>query len=180
MMNVSKVKMLLLVCLVAVLGAVVSSFAARSHFQVGYNDSAFSFDFRVATGRSAAATVLGLVALATGLAGIGLQLSGGKWAGDAAAARPDPAGSTSSPDLSGMLRRLAKSRSDAWLGGVCGGLGEHTPLPSWIWRLAFLILLCWYGTGLLLYVLLWICLPEPRAEASRPGPHPETTAHVAE
>jgi phage shock protein C len=174
-MNGSKVKLLLLISLLTVLAAVISSVAAGSHFEIGYNDNAFHFDFKVATGRSHAASVLGLIALVTGLAGVGLHLSGSGRSGEADATEPGPAVSPRSPDLPGVLRRLAKSRSDTWLGGVCGGLGENTPLPSWVWRLAFLILLCWYGTGFLLYFLLWICLPEPRQEATQPA----TAAYAA-
>jgi phage shock protein PspC (stress-responsive transcriptional regulator) len=28
------------------------------------------------------------------------------------------------------LQAFTKSEKDRWLGGICGGLGEHTPLPS--------------------------------------------------
>ncbi len=65
------------------------------------------------------------------------------------------------------LQNLTKSDTDKWIGGVCGGLGDHTALPSWVWRLVFLLLLFCYGTGALLYVLLWICLPEPPKETER-------------
>lgn len=58
------------------------------------------------------------------------------------------------------LRRLSKSRGDRWISGVCGGLGEHTPLPSWIWRVIFSILFFWFGSGLLVYILLWIFMPK--------------------
>ena len=161
-MNNPKVKLLLLLSLLAALGAVLSAFAAGSHFQLGFNDGAFNFDFKVATGDSRAASVLGLIALATGLVSIGLHVSGGGRAGDEPASQPGPAGASEFSDFPNTLRRLTKSKTDVWLGGVCGGLGEHTPLPSWVWRLVFLLLLCCYGTGILLYVLLWICLPEPR------------------
>jgi phage shock protein C len=57
------------------------------------------------------------------------------------------------------LQSLTKSESDRWIGGVCGGLGEHTPLPSWTWRLIFVFFLFVMGTGLLLYILLWIFMP---------------------
>jgi phage shock protein C len=57
------------------------------------------------------------------------------------------------------LQNLAKSSSDKWIGGVCGGLGESSPIPSWAWRLLFVILLLCYGTGVLLYILLWIFVP---------------------
>lgn len=58
------------------------------------------------------------------------------------------------------LQTFSRSKTDKWLGGVCGGLGEHTPIPSWSWRLIFVLLFLFYGTGLLLYVLLWIFIPK--------------------
>jgi phage shock protein C len=57
------------------------------------------------------------------------------------------------------LANLTKSETDRWLGGVCGGLGEHTPVPSWVWRLLFTLLVVCFGTGVLIYILLWIFVP---------------------
>jgi len=57
------------------------------------------------------------------------------------------------------LANFAKSDADRWIGGVCGGLGEHTPVPSWVWRLLFVLLFVCFGTGFLVYVLLWIFVP---------------------
>jgi phage shock protein C len=57
------------------------------------------------------------------------------------------------------LRNLTKSDCDKWIGGVCGGLGESSPIPSWAWRLLFVTLVLCFGTGILLYVLLWIFVP---------------------
>ncbi|MDP3083850.1 MAG: PspC domain-containing protein [Rubrivivax sp.] len=54
---------------------------------------------------------------------------------------------------------LRRSRSDRWIGGVCGGLALVSGLESWIWRLLFLLLLMFGGTGLLVYLLLWIFVP---------------------
>jgi phage shock protein PspC (stress-responsive transcriptional regulator) len=179
-MNTPKVKLLLLISLLAALGAVFSTFAAGSHFQIGFNDGAFNFDFKVATGDSAAASVLGLIALAAGLVGIGLHVSRGSQSGGEAASSPAAAGSSDFSDFAGALRRLTKSKKDVWLGGVCGGLGEHTPLPSWVWRLVFLLLLCCYGTGVLVYVLLWICLPEPLPEQERHSAPSGTAASTAQ
>ena len=62
------------------------------------------------------------------------------------------------------LRNLSKSKKDCVLGGVCGGLGEYTPLPAWIWRAAFLAWLLFFGSGGLLYMILWIALPEGKTE----------------
>ena len=61
------------------------------------------------------------------------------------------------------LHALRRSRSDRWLGGVCGGLAPATGLPSWLWRLIFVVLVGCGGTGLIAYVLLWIVLPKEDA-----------------
>jgi phage shock protein PspC (stress-responsive transcriptional regulator) len=59
-----------------------------------------------------------------------------------------------------FLHQLARSRSDRFIGGVCGGLGRHTDLPSWAWRLIFCLTLLYFGAGLLIYILLWLFLPQ--------------------
>jgi phage shock protein PspC (stress-responsive transcriptional regulator) len=61
------------------------------------------------------------------------------------------------------LHALCRSRTDRWLGGVCGGLAPTTDLPAWLWRLIFLSLAVCGGTGVMLYVLLWILLPKEPA-----------------
>ena len=58
-----------------------------------------------------------------------------------------------------ILKRFTRSSHDKWLGGVCGGLGQYTPVPSWAWRVGFCILLFSFGVGLLPYILLWIFVP---------------------
>jgi phage shock protein PspC (stress-responsive transcriptional regulator) len=57
------------------------------------------------------------------------------------------------------LQTLTKSNTDRWIGGVCGGLGESSPIPSWAWRLLFAMLVLCFGTGILLYILLWVFVP---------------------
>jgi phage shock protein PspC (stress-responsive transcriptional regulator) len=57
------------------------------------------------------------------------------------------------------LRNLKKSATDKKIGGVCGGLGEHTPMPAWLWRALFIALVFLWGTGLVAYIALWICMP---------------------
>ncbi len=58
------------------------------------------------------------------------------------------------------INRLRRARSDRWIGGVCGGLAQATGVDSWIWRLILVALLLFGGTGLVLYLLLWIFVPE--------------------
>jgi len=69
-------------------------------------------------------------------------------------------GSARSGVHSALLHRLTRSRSDRYVGGVCGGLGHSTDLPSWAWRTIFCLTLLYFGTGLFIYILLWIFLPE--------------------
>jgi phage shock protein C len=69
---------------------------------------------------------------------------------------PHHQGSNFSTDLN----QLRRSRADRWVGGVCGGLGKITGMESWIWRLIFALFTISFGFGLLIYVLMWIFVPE--------------------
>jgi phage shock protein PspC (stress-responsive transcriptional regulator) len=62
----------------------------------------------------------------------------------------------------GSLHELAKSGADRRIAGICGGLGEHTPLPAWLWRVLFLVGILFAGTTLVAYLLLWIYMPAPK------------------
>jgi phage shock protein PspC (stress-responsive transcriptional regulator) len=57
------------------------------------------------------------------------------------------------------LHNLKKSSTDKKIAGVCGGFGEYTPIPAWLWRALFLALVLVWGSGLVAYVVLWICMP---------------------
>lgn len=57
------------------------------------------------------------------------------------------------------INSLRRSRSDRWIGGVCGGVAAMIGLEAWIVRLLMTLLFFVGGTGLLLYVLLWIFVP---------------------
>jgi len=68
------------------------------------------------------------------------------------------------------LKMMTRSSKDKMIGGVCGGLGAATPVPSWMWRAALLFSLFAFGGGLLLYVVLWICIPGDKAESEKHTP----------
>jgi phage shock protein PspC (stress-responsive transcriptional regulator) len=65
------------------------------------------------------------------------------------------------------LNGLRRSATDRWLGGVCAGLAGFTGLDTWLWRLAFTLMLILGGTGLLVYVLMWILVPLETAGEAR-------------
>jgi phage shock protein C len=70
----------------------------------------------------------------------------------------DSAASTANAWPAG-INTLRRSRTDRWLGGVCGGLAKATGLEPWVWRLAVSALTLLGGVGLVLYLLLWIFVP---------------------
>ena len=67
------------------------------------------------------------------------------------------------------LNQLRRSLSDRWLGGVCGGIAQVTGVPSWVWRLIFTFGIVFAGTGLALYILLWILVPQEQLYLPAPG-----------
>jgi len=54
---------------------------------------------------------------------------------------------------------LRRSCTDKMLGGVCGGLAEHTGVDSLIWRAGFVAVTVAGGAGVLVYLLLWVLMP---------------------
>ena len=76
-----------------------------------------------------------------------------------AKARLFDTGPSSEPPAAAAFNRLRRSRSDRWLGGVCGGIGQFSGIEPWIWRLMFALLFLFGGTGLVVYLLLWIFVP---------------------
>jgi phage shock protein C len=71
----------------------------------------------------------------------------------------EAAPSSSHPGVA-ALNSLRRSLADRWIGGVCGGLARATGIESWAWRLIFAVLLFFGGTGVVLYLLLWIFVPQ--------------------
>jgi phage shock protein C len=59
-----------------------------------------------------------------------------------------------------MQRKLYRSRTDRTIAGVCGGLAEYFGLDSTVVRLVFVIMFLLGGHGLLVYLILWVLMPE--------------------
>ena len=63
------------------------------------------------------------------------------------------------------VKKLYRSNDQRMLAGVCGGLGEYFNLDPTIVRLLFVAFALVAGGGLLLYLILWLLIPqEPTAE----------------
>ena len=63
---------------------------------------------------------------------------------------------------------LRRSRTDIMLGGVSGGLAEHTGIDALLWRVAFAGLTVAGGAGIPIYLVLWVLMPPaPAGPADR-------------
>ena len=59
-----------------------------------------------------------------------------------------------------MKKRLYRSRKDKMLAGICGGLAEYFAVDPSLVRIACVLLCLYAGTGLLVYILAAIIIPE--------------------
>jgi phage shock protein PspC (stress-responsive transcriptional regulator) len=55
--------------------------------------------------------------------------------------------------------QLRRSRTDKILGGVSGGLAEYSGIDALLWRVGFVALALAGGTGIIVYLLLWLLMP---------------------
>ncbi len=58
-----------------------------------------------------------------------------------------------------MNKTLYRTEKDKMIGGVCGGLGKYFDIDPTIVRLLFALIFFGYGTGAMIYILLWIIMP---------------------
>lgn len=67
--------------------------------------------------------------------------------------------SVSDPPKAGDAQRRLYRSSDRLFAGVAGGLGEYFALdPVWF-RIGFVVLALGGGSGLLIYLLMWLVIP---------------------
>ena len=64
-------------------------------------------------------------------------------------------------------KRLERDLSNRVLGGVCSGLGNYFGVDPIFWRLLFIIL-CLIPAipGILIYIILWIVMPEGKGRSN--------------
>lgn len=59
---------------------------------------------------------------------------------------------------------LRRSRRERIIAGVCGGLGRYLGVDAVLLRVAFVVLAIAGGSGILIYVVAWIVIPEEGPE----------------
>jgi phage shock protein C len=72
-------------------------------------------------------------------------------------------------------KKLYRSRTDKMVAGVCGGLGKYLGFDPTLIRLIFALLVFFgVGSGLLIYLILMIIVPEEPEGAPTAEPPSET------
>ena len=59
-----------------------------------------------------------------------------------------------------QTRKLYRSRTNRKLAGVCGGLAQYFNTDAALIRVLFVVLDLLGGPGLVIYLLMWILVPE--------------------
>lgn len=55
---------------------------------------------------------------------------------------------------------MFRNTENAVIGGVCSGIGDYFNLDATLVRLAFVLAFLFFGFGPLIYIILWILMPE--------------------
>ncbi|HQD26793.1 PspC domain-containing protein [Methanoculleus thermophilus] len=60
------------------------------------------------------------------------------------------------------MKKLTRSRTDRWIAGICGGIGEYLEIDPNVIRVIWVIFTVVTGfvIGIVIYLLLWLILPE--------------------
>ena len=78
-------------------------------------------------------------------------------------------------------KRLYRSREDRMLAGVCGGLGVYLNIDPTVIRLALLLLVLFgMGTGVIVYVIAWLLVPEEPLDQANTAMTPTQKAQPAQ
>lgn len=67
-------------------------------------------------------------------------------------------------------KKLSRSTDDRWVAGVCGGLGEYFGIDATLIRIIFVLATLLFGFvigGIIIYVVLWILMPEADVPAAK-------------
>jgi len=64
-------------------------------------------------------------------------------------------------------KKLFRDADDKFLGGVCAGLAHYFGMDVIWMRLIWLVLFFFFGTGFLVYILLWILIPQAETTAEK-------------
>lgn len=68
-----------------------------------------------------------------------------------------------------MSEKLYKSKHNRVIAGVCGGIAEYFNVDATLIRLAWVLAVFFAGTGLIIYILAMIIMPEESVYVEKPN-----------
>ncbi len=79
----------------------------------------------------------------------------------------EPFNTSSNTDFEYIKKRLYRDTDSKVLGGVCSGIAKYMDMDVVWLRVILLCMFFIFGTGLLLYLILWIAIPEAKTTAEK-------------
>lgn len=64
-------------------------------------------------------------------------------------------------------KRMYRDTDNRILGGVCSGLGAYFNTDPWIFRVLFIVFAIFFLSGFIIYLILWIAIPEALTSAQK-------------
>jgi phage shock protein PspC (stress-responsive transcriptional regulator) len=74
---------------------------------------------------------------------------------------------TDQPLSSSPKKRMYRNPDDKIIAGVCSGLGAYLDTDPVLFRILFTISALFFGAGFLLYLVLWVALPEANTDGKK-------------
>ena len=71
-----------------------------------------------------------------------------------------------------MEKRLYRSRNKKVVAGIAGGLGDYLDVDPVIIRIIIVLITIFHGVGLLIYIIMWIVIPEEQYDTSKKSAEP--------
>jgi phage shock protein PspC (stress-responsive transcriptional regulator) len=74
---------------------------------------------------------------------------------------------TAGPVYSYQKKRMYRNSEDKIIGGVCSGIAAYLETDPVLFRILFVLSAVFFGAGFLIYIALWIALPEARSDSQK-------------
>jgi len=78
-----------------------------------------------------------------------------------------PEGPTEQRSSGPRIRKLYRDTDNRLAGGVCSGLGAYFSVDPLIFRILFVIFALMFFSGVIVYLILWVVIPEARTTAEK-------------
>jgi phage shock protein PspC (stress-responsive transcriptional regulator) len=71
------------------------------------------------------------------------------------------------PVYSSQKKRMYRNSEDKIIGGVCSGIAAYLDTDPVLFRILFVLSAVFFGVGFLIYIALWIALPEAKTDSQK-------------